>query len=135
MAGAAFGDPGLYAALFERLAVLSAVIGTVSEQRPGPELPVAASRWDAVDERDQLGDVVAVAGSERHGQGDALAVADHVVLGACPAAVERLGRNPAWGLGSRDDAGAGGCVLIGSICGRFGAIVAGLPFRCARNAG
>jgi hypothetical protein len=89
VAGAAFGDPGCDATLFERLAVLSAVIGTVSEQRLGPELPVAAGRRDAIDKRQQLGDVVAVPSGERHGQGDALAVADYVVLGARPAAVDR----------------------------------------------
>lgn len=89
MAGAAFGDPGCDTALFERLTVLSAVIGTVSEQRLGPELPVATGRRDAINQRDQLGDVVAVPSGERHRQRNALAIADHVVLGARPAAVDR----------------------------------------------
>jgi hypothetical protein len=48
VAGAALGDPGCDAALFERLAVLSAVIGTVSEQRLGSELPIATGRRDTV---------------------------------------------------------------------------------------
>ncbi len=38
VAGAALGDPGCDATLFECLAVLAAVVGTVGEQRLRPEL-------------------------------------------------------------------------------------------------
>src|SRR5690606_23200858 len=53
--------------------------------------PPASSpyRWDGVDQRDELGDVVAVAAGEADGQRDARALGDHVVFRAGPGAVDR----------------------------------------------
>jgi hypothetical protein len=52
---------------------------------------MAAYGWDLVDQREQLGDVVAVCPGERHGQGDAGALGQDVVL--------RTGRARSTGLG------------------------------------
>lgn len=49
----------------------------------------AAYGWDALDERDQLGDIVAVAAGERPGERDAGRVDQEVVLGAVSAAINR----------------------------------------------
>jgi hypothetical protein len=49
----------------------------------------AADRWDGLDQWDQLGDVVAVAAGERDRQRNAAGVADQMVLGTGPAAVDR----------------------------------------------
>jgi hypothetical protein len=75
----------------ERFAVFAAVVGAVGKQRSGPELAVSAGRWDAIDERQQLGDVVAVRGGESSGQRGSPAIADHVVLGARSAAIDERG--------------------------------------------
>jgi hypothetical protein len=42
----------------------------------------AADWWDGVDERDQLGDVVAVPAGERDGKRDTARIGDQVMLGA-----------------------------------------------------
>jgi hypothetical protein len=76
----ALGDPGRDAALPQRLAVAATVVCAVGEQRLGAELAVASGRRDPVHEREKLGDVVAVPAGQDHGQGDALALADQVVL-------------------------------------------------------
>ncbi len=68
-----------------------AVIRPVCEQRLWPELAVSAGRGDPIDEWDELGDVVAVAGGESGGQRGSLTVADHMVLGARPAAIDWRG--------------------------------------------
>ena len=80
MLGLALGDPGSDTALPERLAVSTAVVCAVGEQRLGPELAVTARRGHTINERQQLGDVVAVCGGQRHGQRDTMPVADQVVL-------------------------------------------------------
>jgi hypothetical protein len=87
----AFSDPGRDPAFAQGGAVPATVIRTVGEELLGPELAVPASRRDPVDERYELGDVVAVRGRQGHGQGRAPAVADHVVLGARPAAIDGRG--------------------------------------------
>ncbi len=89
--GVAFGDSWRDAALAECLAMLAAVIRPVGEQRLWPELAVSTRRWDAIDERQQLGDVVAVRGDESAGQRGSLTVTDHVVLGARPAPIDGRG--------------------------------------------
>jgi len=78
--GVAFCDPRCDAALAQRLAVAAAVVCAVGEQRLGAELAVASGRRDPVHEREKLGDVVAVPAGQDHGQGDALPLADQVVL-------------------------------------------------------
>lgn len=80
MRGVAFGDSGRDASLPECFFVTAAAVGAVGEQSLWPELPVAASWWNKVHEREQLGDVVAIPGSQRYGQGDTPPLADHVVL-------------------------------------------------------
>ena len=70
------------------------VVAAVGEQLPrlasGPAAP-AADRRNGVEQRDQLGDVVAVAAGQRDRQRDAAGVADQVVLGARARAVDRRG--------------------------------------------
>ncbi len=89
--GIAFGDSGRDAPCAERLAVLAAVICPVGEQRLWPELAVNAGWRDPIHERDELGYVVAVTGGESRSQRGSLTVADHVVLGARPAAIDGRG--------------------------------------------
>jgi len=91
VAGFAFGDPWRDPSLSEFLAVFAAVVGAIGEQHLGPELAVPAGRWDPVYQRHELGDVVAVRRCERRGQRCALTIADHVVLGARPTAIDRGG--------------------------------------------
>jgi hypothetical protein len=89
---AAAGDPRSDAALAELSAVDVVVIAAVGEQLPRPPARPSAStpdRWDGINQRDELGDVVAVAAGECHGQWYAAGVAEQVVLGARPAAVDR----------------------------------------------
>ena len=67
MLGAAPGDHGLHAALPQLAAVLVVVIAAVGEHALGalagtPEL--AGDRTDPVDQRQELGDVVAVAAGQ-----------------------------------------------------------------------
>ncbi len=71
--------------------MLAAVIRPVGEQCLWPELAVSAGRRDPINERDELGDVVAIAGCESHGQRNTLTVADHMVLGARSAAIDGRG--------------------------------------------
>jgi hypothetical protein len=51
--------------------------------------PPAADRGDRLDERDELGDVVAVAAGQRHRERDPTAVADQMMFGASLAPVDR----------------------------------------------
>src|SRR5829696_5748377 len=70
--GATAGDDRGDAALTQQLAVLVVVIAAVGVDLAGassrPAAP-AADRWDRVQERHQLGDVVAVAAGQDHCQG------------------------------------------------------------------
>jgi hypothetical protein len=79
------GDLRLDAAAAQLAAALARVVGTVAEElartAPWTAVPAVHGR-DRVDERDQLGDVVAVAGGERGGERCAVAAGDQVVLGA-----------------------------------------------------
>jgi hypothetical protein len=104
MGDPAAGDPRGDAALAELSAVDVVVIAAVGEQLPrSPARPPAstADRWDGLDERDELGDVVAVAAGQADRQRDAAGVADQVVLGAGPAAVDRGGADVAPPLRAR----------------------------------
>ena len=73
-------------------AVLVVVVGAVGEHplRPlaGPAA-AAADRRDRLDQRHELGDIVAVAAGQRHRQRDAVRLGDQVVLGARPGTVDR----------------------------------------------
>jgi hypothetical protein len=89
---AAAGDPRSDPALAELTAVDVVVVAAVGEQLPWAPAGSAASapdRRNGVDQRDQLGDVVAVAAGEADGQRDAAGVADQVVRGARTPAVDR----------------------------------------------
>lgn len=49
----------------------------------------ATDRWDGIDERDQLGDVVAMPAGERDDQRDLVHVGDQVMLGTGLAPIDR----------------------------------------------
>jgi hypothetical protein len=90
--GAAAGDAWGDAAGAQQPPVLVVVVAAVGEQLSGASAGSAASaadRWDGVEERDELGDVVAVAPGQRDGERDAAGVADQMVLGAGSPAVDR----------------------------------------------
>jgi hypothetical protein len=73
-------------------AVFVVVVGAVGEQLIGPPAGSAAAAaygWDLVNQREQFGDVVTVAAGQRHGQGDAGALGQDVVLRARAGAVDR----------------------------------------------
>ncbi len=75
-------------------AVLVVVVAAVGDEAVGSlagPADLAADGGDAVDEGQQLGDVVAVAGGQRDGQRDAVAVDQQAVLGAQAGAVNRRG--------------------------------------------
>jgi hypothetical protein len=77
------GDLRLNVTPAQFAAALAGVVGTVAVQaaRPAPRSSSAsAHRRDRVDERDQLGDVVAVAAGERDGKRRATAAGDYVML-------------------------------------------------------
>jgi hypothetical protein len=65
----------------------------VARSAAGPAAS-SADRRHGVDQRDELGDVVAVAAGEADRQRDAAGVADQVVLGTGTPAVDREG--PTW---------------------------------------
>jgi hypothetical protein len=94
---AAAGDARDDAALAQEPAVLVEVIAAGGEQlvglAPRPPAP-AADRGDRVEQREQLGDVVAVPAGQRDRERDAVGADDQVVPGAGMTAVDR-GR-PTW---------------------------------------
>jgi hypothetical protein len=68
------------------------VVAAVGDQRSRPAswaTDAAAHGWHAVEQLEQLGDVVAVAAGERPGERDAAAVYEEMVLAATPTAVDR----------------------------------------------
>ena len=70
------------------------VVAAVGDQRPRPAAwaaDAAAHGRHAVEQLEQLGDVIAVAARDSPGQWDAAAVYEQVVLAACPAPVDRAG--------------------------------------------
>ena len=91
-------------AVAELAAVDVVVVAAVGEQLPrsaaGPAAP-APDRRDGVDQREELGDVVAVAAGQGDRERDAAGVADQVVLGAGPAAVDRRGADVVPPLSAR----------------------------------
>jgi hypothetical protein len=90
--GLAAGDLGFDPALPEQPAVLVVVVAAVGAQ---PLWPPTRSTDDAaharhgVDQRDQLGDVVAVAAREREGKRESARIDEEVVLRAGSASVHR----------------------------------------------
>lgn len=92
--GLAASDFGLDPSSAELAAVLVVVVAAIGGDPLGPSAwpaDLAAHRWYALDERHELGDVVAVAAGERPGERDAAAVYEQVVLAARAAAVNGAG--------------------------------------------
>ena len=89
----AMGDDGLDASLPQLRLVRPGVVRPVrlgarrSEARPSS---LTLERWDGVDERKELGDVMIIRSSERDHQRDALRFGEDVVLAARPGAVGRV---------------------------------------------
>ncbi len=104
--GAAASDDRLDASRPERAAVFVVVIAAIGEQAVGalagpPHLPPDGR--DAVDERQQLSDVVAVAARQADRERDPGRVAEQMVLGAGSATVN--GRRP--GVSPLEERGCG----------------------------
>jgi len=94
VAGPAPADQRADTTLSQQDAVLVMVVAAVGHDHVGfaTRAPsAAADRGDRVDERDELGDVVAIAAGQRDREWDAAAVADQVVFGAGLASVNRAG--------------------------------------------
>ena len=95
-AGAVFGltagDLGRDPALAQLATVLVVVVAAVGGDAIG-SLPRAANnaahRWNALDERDELGYVVAVAAGERPGERDPRRVYEKVMLGPVSGSINR----------------------------------------------
>jgi hypothetical protein len=87
-------DHRLDASLPDKPAVLVVVVAAVGDHAvgPSPGPPGAtANRRHAVEQFEQLGDVVAVAAGERPGERDAAAVYEQMLLAAAAAPVDRAG--------------------------------------------
>jgi hypothetical protein len=70
------------------------VVAAIGKQRLRPTTRSSRStahRWDAIEQLEQLGDVVAVGGGERPGQWQPAAVYEEVMLAAPAAAIDRAG--------------------------------------------
>ena len=92
--GLSASDQRLDPALPDKAAVLVVVVAAVGVQRRGSSsrpTDASAHGWDAVEQFDQLSDVVAVAAGQRPGQRDAAAVYEEMVLAAPPAAIDGAG--------------------------------------------
>src|SRR5690606_11981001 len=92
--GAAAGELGVDAPGPYQVAVLVVVVGTVGVERVGSATGPSAStshRGNRLDQRDELGDVVAVATGQRHRQRDTATLADHMVLRSVPGPIDWAG--------------------------------------------
>ena len=92
--GLAASDDRLHAALPDEAAVFVVVIAAVGDQGAGSAswpADAAADGRHAVEQFEQLGDVVAVAAGERPGERDPAALYEQVVLAAPPAAIDGAG--------------------------------------------
>jgi hypothetical protein len=90
--GLAAGDLWCDAALAELTAVFVVVVAAVGRNTLGSAAWTAdapAYRWYALDERDQLGDVVAVAAGQRPGEREPARVDEEMVFRAGPATIDR----------------------------------------------
>ena len=97
-AGAVLGltssDHGFDSSLPDEPAVLVVVVAAVSDdtvRSPPRPSDTATDRRHPIEQREQLGDVVAVAAGQRPGQRDAAAVYEEMLLAATPAPVDRAG--------------------------------------------
>ena len=89
---AALGDHGNHSAGANEPAVRVVVVATVADHLLGASArppDQAADRGHAVEQRDQLGDVVAVAAGERPGERDPGRVYEQVMLGAVSGSINR----------------------------------------------
>lgn len=92
MPGAASGDHWRDAALTDQAPVSVVVVAAVGLHLPGAaqRSPTAAAPGrHLVDQRDELGDVVAVAAGQRHHQRHTARVGDQMMLGTGTATVDR----------------------------------------------
>lgn len=92
------GDHGADPALPEQAAVLVVVVAAVGQECVGASAgstDLARDGRNLVEQRLELGDVVAVSAGQGHCERDALSVDDEVVLAARTCAVDRAG--PAFG--------------------------------------
>ena len=92
--GLAARDDRFDAALPDESAVLVVVVATVGEQRlRSSARPAGASAdgWYAVEQFQQLGDVVSVRAGERPGERQTAAVYEEMVLAARASAIDRAG--------------------------------------------
>jgi hypothetical protein len=90
--GLAAGDLGFDPAGAELASVLVVVVAAVGGEPLGPSAwpaDLAADGRDALDERDQLGDVVAVAAGDCPGERDPARVYKKVMLGAVSGSINR----------------------------------------------
>jgi len=92
MHGTAAGDHRCDSFPAKQVPVLVVVVSSIGEQPAGPiprPAPTASNTWDRLDERHQLGDVVAVSAGQRHRKRGSVPVDDHMVLAAGATAVDR----------------------------------------------
>ena len=90
--GVAAGDQRSDPALTEEAAMLVVVVAAIGDQLLGAAARptrTAGDGRDTVEERDQLGDVVAVAAGQRVGERDASRIDEEVVLRTFPASIDR----------------------------------------------
>ena len=90
--GLTAGDLGLDPAGAELAPVLVVVVASVGGDAVGPPArpaDLAADGWDALDQRHELGDVVAVAASDRPGERDSGRVYQKVMLGTRSGSINR----------------------------------------------
>jgi hypothetical protein len=90
--GVASGDDGRDPAGSDESAVFVVVVAAVADHPVGPAArppDKPANRGHAVEQRDQLGDVVAVAAGERERERDPARVDEEMVLRPVPASVDR----------------------------------------------
>ncbi len=94
MLGPASGDDGCDATGSQQASVGVEVIAAIGQDSvgsaAGPSAPTPdRSGMQVIQQRDQLGDVVAIAGRERDGKGDTRPIDQQMVLGAHPGAINR----------------------------------------------
>jgi hypothetical protein len=90
--GAAAGDQRFDASLAEQPAVLVVVVAAIGDESVGPTAGpagLAANRRDTIEQRNQLGDVVAVAAGHRPGQRDPRCVYEKVMLRTVSGSINR----------------------------------------------
>ncbi len=89
LAAADLGFDPTGAELAPVLVVVVAAVGRNPLRSSARSTDLAAHRWDAVDERYQLGDVVAVAAGDGPGERDPGRVYEKVMLGAVSGSINR----------------------------------------------